>query len=202
MKKLNWKKCNDSTCMQVIEYITRNCSPGERTDLVLKAIENHREGFIKDILSGGPIVKKATLVKQVFSIHDLNPELLKELILHGMTITTNDIKHAISTFLDRQVDLLNVLTKETIDDLNYTKLFHKAYDQHKPTFAKHFLCRAKLSIDEILHFAVQSNVPLLWMDEYTANMAKTTKADTPLIESAESGLHPPPQYLAGGTNAK
>ena len=170
MGKLNWKKCNDSTCMQMIEYITRNCSPGERTELVLKAIENHKEGFIKGILSGGPIVKNATLVKQVFSIHDLNAELLKELILHGMTITTNDIKNAISTFSDHQVDLLKVLTKETIDDLNYTKLFHHAYDQHKPSFAKlFFLCGAKLSIDEILRFAVQSKTPLLWMDEYTAN---------------------------------
>ena len=189
MNKLNWKKPDDCTWM--IKYITKKYSPDERTELVLKAIENHREGFIQDILSGGPIVKNATLVKQVFSIHDLNAELLKELILHGMTITTNDIKTGISILSDKQIEVLQVLTNAVRRSPDYTTLWQLAIKE-KPMMAKHFFtCGAKPSVDTVINALnwkiISDESTCNWMIEYITENCSPHERTIFVVKAIENG---------------
>ena len=156
MNVLDWKRCNDCTWMIQFEYITKNCSQDERTMLVLEAIKNHKENIVKEILSGGPIIGNTTLVKQVLKTCS---HLLKELILHGMTITEDDVQNAISILSDEQVEVLEVLTKEGSGSLDYTRLWHCAIKE-KPRLAKHFLtCGAKPSVEAVLDIPIVSNIP-------------------------------------------
>ena len=171
MKRFSWKKCDDD-CAWMIEYITKHCSSDERTNLVMEAIDNSKEHLIKDILAGGPIKGNALSVKRVLNIPRLTPALLNELIMNGMVITTDDIRHAVETFSDSQVELVKVLTKETKDPLNYTKLLHLAADHVKPSFAEYFLTfGAELSIEDIVHFLrSKKSHSLSWMiDNITKN---------------------------------
>ena len=186
MKVLKWEKFDICSCM--FYYAAEHCSDVHRTTLVLRAIENGKEDFAKHLLSGGPIVRTAINIPRVLRIHELKPNQLKDLIVHGMTITLDDIKIAINTLSDKQVELLKVITHEVKDTPDYTPLWCTTA-RDKPLLAKHLLtCGAQPSAAQVMEKIdwIKSD-GCIWMVEYISKKCNPDERGRFVLKSLENG---------------